>query len=205
MSWTVEPTSGQGGEKPPAGNHPAVLVGIIDLGTQREQFGDQEARDNRKLYFVWELVGKKKSGSSQNHTIGLDLTLSGHEKSKLRGVVEARTGRPMGAGYKLVDEELGKPCLLNVTANAKGFPKVSAVAAVPDGFTTPPAQIKPVALSIDDYRRNSWNLVIPDWVPWLYGDEIPVVIRKSKEYRTENPHAPVADQPVESLGGPIPF
>lgn len=218
MSWTISPGGGGGGdyERPPVGNHAAVLVAMVDLGTHRERYKDQPERDARKIYWVWELVAKRKSGSSENHVIAIDLTLSGSDRSRMGQFVAARLGRPFQPDYKVI-EELGKPCMLNVKENDKGYPKVAGVAPVPDGLPFPAPQHKPFALSLDDYRKAGWSLdAVPGWLPWLYRDEIPTVIRRSKEYMTEVVAAHQAKQaaqqaeeffgqPAGGGGKPIPF
>ena len=57
MSFKMKSSSGEGGqfEIPPAGNHPAVLVGIIDLGTRPSTF-QGKTTDRREVYLVWEQV-----------------------------------------------------------------------------------------------------------------------------------------------------
>ena len=75
MSWTLTNTGGGGGsEKPPVGNHLAVLVGIFDMGTQLDDFDPAKPRWQHQAYFVWELVGEKIAGTSKNHVIGAALT-----------------------------------------------------------------------------------------------------------------------------------
>lgn len=218
MSWVVDPTSGGGQtEKAPPGNHAAVLVAIIDLGTQRQKgFQGEPDWDARKLFWVWELVGKKKTGSSETHVIGLDITLSGGEKAKLRQFVEARTGRPMPAGFKVADE-LGKPCMLNVKLKNEKYPNVSGVAAWPSdlGIPEPKPSYPLVAISLEDWRASGWDTArIPAWVPWMYGEELATVVRRSKEYQADTGQAPPPRKardgeqpgtPAASAGEQIPF
>src|ERR1700722_9951352 len=153
--WKATANKGNGGgyyEKAPAGNHPAVLVGIFDMGTQRNEFQGKESWQHR-LYFVWELVTKKMTGTTgRNHHIGLDLTFSLNEKAKLRKLIEARTGKsiPDGQEYEITNE-LGKPCLLNVVMN-KDYPKIEGMAGAPDGIPFPAAQTTPVAMSLAQFR-----------------------------------------------------
>src|SRR5262249_31692767 len=59
-------------------------------------------------------------------------------------------------------QELGKPCLLTVVHNTKGYPKVSSVAAVPKTMTVPPAQHEPVFWTIGEYRHEGEGK-LPEW------------------------------------------
>src|SRR5688572_12457251 len=126
-AFQVKATKGEGGyEKAPPGNHPAVLVAVVDMGTQESEYAG-ETKLQHRVYMVWELVTKKMTGVDRNHAIGIDLTLSLNEKAKLRKWVEARTGRPIPEGGEYdVTKELGQPCLLNVVEK-NGYPKVEGV------------------------------------------------------------------------------
>src|SRR5262245_57007928 len=84
-------------EPPPAENQPAMLVGIIDLGTHPSDF-DGETRNRPLLLLVWELTTAKKSGSDQNHTIGQLFTNSFHKKAGLRLMVQRLLKREIPDG-----------------------------------------------------------------------------------------------------------
>lgn len=208
MSWTIQGNPG-GGEKAPIGNHPAVLVGIIDLGTQWQNgYNGEPGKWEHRAFFVWELVQEKKANGF-NHTIGIDLKLSFHEKSKLRKWVEARSGKRYEAAADFdVSAELGQPCLLNVVANAKGYPKVDNVGPLPKGMTVPTPMCTPTAIPF----KAAAEPEIPTWVPWLYGQRIQDVIGDAKENggkeggtQAGNGQASVGSTaPPASAGGPPP-
>jgi len=181
-SWNLKPGGSGGGssEKPPAGNHPATLVAIIDMGEQwQEAFkpGDKSYWA-RRAYFVWELTSEKKSGTDKNHVIAIDLTMSLGEKSKLRKFIEARTGKklPQDSGYDIL-AELGQPCLLNVVEK-NGYPKIDGVSALPKGFPATQPTYPLTAITLDEFVKGE---AIPDWVPWLYGRNLGDHIRESKQ------------------------
>lgn len=185
-AWTQTAKKGggdQGFEKPPAGNHLAVLVAIVDMGTQTVSgFQGAPDKDQHRAYFVWELVACKTSSGVANHVIGIDLNLSLNEKAKLRKWIEARTGKviPDGADYNVLSE-LGQPCLLNVVMKGE-YPKVEGVAGVPAGIPVPAAQLKPFAWSLDDYRKTN-TIDLPHWLPYFYGNPIADAIRGCKELK----------------------
>lgn len=188
-TWTMQPTkSGVGGaggaiEKAPAGNHPAVLVAIIDLGHQLRQF-DDDGKWQHRIYLVWELVTEKQSGGA-NHVVGALVTMSLHEMATLRKWVEARRAAPIAEGQDFnITEELGKPCLLNIKHSDKGYPRVDGVTAVPKGLPCPPATRKPFALTLDEYRAGT---KVPEWIPWLYGKPISDHIGQSRELSGSKP------------------
>lgn len=178
--WNLKPTKGEGGAfaKAPAGNHPAVLVAIVDMGTQKNDFQGQTKWQHR-AFFVWELVAEKQEGTDKNHVIGIDLTLSLNDKATLYKWIAARLGKPVpdGEDYDL-SKELGQPCLLNVTEK-NGYPKVSGVSAVPKGFAVPAPQHQPYSWHLSQAADGLVN--IPDWIPYLYGKPIGDHIKQSRE------------------------
>ncbi|HYH67427.1 MAG TPA: hypothetical protein VD866_22200 [Urbifossiella sp.] len=190
-AFTAKATSGSGGtEKAPAGNHPAILVAIVDMGTQQTEYqGTQKWQ--RRGYFVWELVTEKVSGTKdRNHVIALDLAISLNEKAKLRKFIESRTGKKIEEGAELdVDTELGQKCLLGVVSNAKGYPRVETVSAVPKGLPFPEPQTKPFAITLAEFRGGT---PIPDWVPYLFGEPLADVIARCKEIAGDPATRPVA-------------
>lgn len=172
-------STGEGGNfaKPPAGNHSAVLVAIIDMGEQHSEFGG-ESKWQHRAYFVWELVGEQIAGTKKNHVIGIDLTVSLNEKAKLRKWIEARAGKPIPDGVEYeIDKELGQPCLLNVVMKGD-YPKVEGVAALPKGMPVPKPSYPLTLISLDEFSDGK---AVPEWVPWLYGEALEDHIRRSKE------------------------
>lgn len=213
MSFTATANKSDGAsggfEKAPAGNHPAVLVGIIDLGDQWvEPFSDKPdergkvevAKWKRQVYYVYELVTKKRTQGPGNHLIAIDLNFSMNEKAKMRKWVESRTGQAVkdGTDYD-VTQELGQPVLLNVKMKGD-YPKIEGVSGVPEGLTVPAPLTKPVAWVLDVNKIND----IPPWVPYLYGRKIADVVRESRQVKGErktqpaNPNMHEADDALDT-------
>lgn len=179
-AWVQKATS-KGGEfeKPPVGNHPAVLVAIIDMGCQEQEYQGNVTYPHR-AFFVWELVTEKMSGTTgRNHLIGIDLTVSLNLKAKLRQWIEARVGKqmPEDAEYDIA-KELGKPCLLDVIANKKGYSVVNGMKGVPKGLVVGAPQNTPVSVTLDEFRAGT---PIPEWLPYLYGEPLADVINRCEE------------------------
>lgn len=184
--------------KAPPGNHPAVLVAIVDMGTQwQDGYQGAPGKWQRRAYFVWELVTKKIDGQpGRNHLIGIDLTVSFNEKAKLRKWVEARTGKaiPDGTSHDIL-AELGQPCLLNVMQKGD-FPKIEAVSAIPDGLTVPPAKQPLFSWSLEDHARDD-PISLPDWLPWFYGKPLVESIGRCREIAGDQGHGSEASEPVQ--------
>jgi hypothetical protein len=185
MSWTMTANKSGGGgvafEKPPPGNHPARLVAIVDMGTLwQEGYQGAEGKYQHRAFFVWELVNAKQSGSTRNHTIGIDLTFSLNEKAKLRAWIGAQRGKPVADGEPFsLDTWLGHACLLNVVEK-NGYPKIDGVTGVPTGFVVPEPQNTPFAWKVDAAAKTG-KIDLPTWLPYFYGKPIGDTIQQCQE------------------------
>src|SRR5579859_1912968 len=133
--FTVKAKAGGGTEVPPAGNHPAVLVALIDLGTQRTEYNNQVSWQ-RKVYLVWELTTEQVAGTTNNHVIGRDYTLTFSSKSLLRGLIEKWRGRGFAENEEFdLSKLLGQKCLLTVIHKTSGndrlYAKIECISSVP--------------------------------------------------------------------------
>lgn len=174
---------GEGGEfaKPPAGNHRAVLVALIDMGRQRQEPYETGGKVTftHRIYWCWELADEQIAGAGKNHVIGMDLTFSLHEKAKMRGFVEARTGKKIPDGLEYdITQELGQGCFLNVIEK-NGYPKIDSIGALPKSMAKPVPTYPVTLISLDEFKSGTKS--IPDWVPWLYGEVLDDHIKRCKE------------------------
>jgi hypothetical protein len=196
--WEVTGTTTGGGkyEKPPAGNHLAVLVAVIDMGQQwQEPFkaGDK-GYWSRRAYFVWELCDEKIAGTEKNHVIAIDLTMSRKDTSKLYLWYKARTGQEIPNPYDPT-KDLGTHCMLNVVEK-NGYPKVDGTTAVPKALASRlPAPTYPLtAVSLSQFQAKT---PVPEWVPWCYGSPVEEHIKASKEIGGPKP-SPKKKPPAEA-------
>ncbi len=179
--WTKKTTKSGDGEfeRVGAGNHPAVLIGLIDMGTQENNYQGNITWQPR-AYFVYELVMEKMTTApGRNHILATDLTVSMNEKAKLRKWIEARTGKqiPDGVEYD-ISQELGQPVLLNVVLNKDGYPKIQSVGSIPRGMNIPAPQNKPTTMTLDEFRAGG---KVPEFCPWLFGERIEDHIKRAQE------------------------
>ena len=152
MSWKQVAKSGGGDnfEKAPPGNHPAVLVALIDLGVQENEFNGEKKYQHR-AFFCWELTSEKNT-KGNNFIIGIYLTVSMGDKAKLRQWVDAWRGRKTNDGEEFdISSLVGKKCLLSVT-ESRGYSKVNGVAQVPKGMAVPKPTHQLTTFSIDDIK-----------------------------------------------------
>ncbi len=209
--FDVKPTksAGEGGtwEIPEADNHLGCLVALIDLGTHREAFKGEEAKDTHKIYLLWELTEAPMSGTDRNHLIGQRYTLSLNEKAGLYKMLKA-------AGERMVDGEpfplrslLGKPVLVTVNhtppnkegkvyADFGGFsqlPKAmknqKVTPKVTPFFWEMPTQPGTTAGSVADKALQLLEAI--PFLPRIYGQKIPEIIVQSKEWRALEGRAPL--------------
>jgi hypothetical protein len=194
MSTVVDPfevtVSSNGGgegsfELPPAGTYPAVLVGVVDLGTQSWVFNG-EAKKARKIFLAWELVGEHDS-KGRPFVLGQDYTLSLNAKANYRALVEAWTGKTFADGQKFnITDMVGKPCLLTVTegqsGNGKKFAEIAGVAAPLRNMTVAEPANVPFVFSVRTIHSSADLPEVPDWMPRSYGKPLGDVIKASEEF-----------------------
>jgi hypothetical protein len=206
--WNVEATNSGGGssEIPPSGNHPAVLVALIDLGTHEDEYQGKKVQ-NRKALFCWELPTEHKADGTPfilAKDYNVMAKISG--KSKLRLMLESWRGQALKEGETVdLSSLLGKCCLLNighqVTSGGKTYAAILGLTPPVRGMTIP----KPF------HEPYSWHLSageplrVPEWVPWLYGNAIEDWVAGARERRSNgfSPGAVVA--PAAADVEEIPF
>lgn len=198
------PAAGQNGngeprEVPPAGNVPAVLIGIVDLGTREESFNN-ESKKTHHLFLVFELTGEPLSAKpDRNHVVGQRYTFSFHEKSNLRQLYEKWLGRKFAEGEPIdYAAKLAHPCLvtLNHGVSAKGmtYAKVTGFGPLVRGMESSilPPKHQPFLYSLGDglLLRNKQTKQMEiagsdlpdwDWLPFVYGKSVNECLAESDE------------------------
>lgn len=196
-------------ENPPAGMHPARIVGVYDIGTQPAY----KAGDNPKpqVIFVYELVGKAKMKDGSNFTVAQYMGRNNHSNGALIPTISAVTGvqfkqgkaDKQGKGFyfelpdnfgEIFKSILGKPVLVTLVAkDANGGVKVSSVAQPMDGMAVAEANSALGWLDFSDTENFSSDwMAAPKWIQ----DKA----SKSSEMAPA-PQAPAAPQGVPPVGG----
>src|SRR5262245_46269249 len=120
--WTMEvPKPGQGDYVLcPAGNFPATIIAVIDVGTHEEtNQNNREARKVRKVVLAFEL--KKQKPDGKPFILADRYTWSMSEKAKFYGIVCGVIGRKFREGEKFDPRMLlGTAVMLNVSNDTKG-------------------------------------------------------------------------------------
>lgn len=196
-------------EVPPAGNHPAVLVALIDLGTHETSFTDQKTGNKKEtnrheVYLIWELVDQLMAGSKFNHVIGKVFTVSLAETAALRKMVEAWFGKKFKPDQEFDLEKLiGVPGMANIvhaesrSSPGKFYANISAIAAVPGKMKVEKPKRTPFV-----YQLGHGPYKGPDWIPFIYGEKVEDKIAACLENRRgapqpngQQPAAPAEDVP----------
>lgn len=174
-------SSGGSGEVPPPGNHPATLIGLIDLGTHVDEYEGKETRDHKAL-FCWELSGEiKADGTPHVLTQELNFMEKIGTKSKLRVMLQAWRGRPMEDGEALdLMALLGKGCLLNVghkkSAKGNDYATILGISPPVKGMTIPRPHN-----DVFEWHFGGGQFVAPAWLPYLYGEPVATRIGLAEE------------------------
>jgi len=180
-------TSGGGNystEVPEAGTHPAILVGLVDIGTHEEEFQGQK-KTARKVIVLWELTGMVDSSTGQNHLVNRKYSLSFHKKASLRLMAEAIRGKAYDEDASIdFDKMLGAPCLVSLehktSSSDRTYAVVKQVSKLMKGLTVPQPKRKPAMWALNDDGSADFDS-LPQWLPWR--DYVIEDIKASHEYQ----------------------
>jgi hypothetical protein len=140
---TVENKPSSTFERVSDGIHPAVCVGIINLGPVMGAFQGKPKVSN-KVKIVWEVEEKTAAGAPKS--ISKNYTLSLHAKAALNKDLSCWRGKPIGDNEKIeLDKLIGASCSLVVSTQVgetgKEFTGVTAISK-PTKKLTPSGQFK---------------------------------------------------------------
>lgn len=187
---------------PDAGTYTAVLIGMIDLGTQMSTF-EGEAKTARKIMLKFEITdsdNRRSDGTA--HTVSKRFTASLHERAALRKFLEAWRGRPFTPeelkGFDLA-KLLGLPCLLGIVhqeRDGRTFAGISSCIKLPKGMTAPPGT----------EAMQHWDMsgcVPPDWTVFAaLPKRLQEAIEASPEFSRLQPPKSVAVAPQATAPAP---
>lgn len=162
------PKPGDSFEQAPEGTHLAVCTGIVDLGTQHEEY-QGKARDVHQMMIMWELVDEAMS-NGERFGVMRSYTWSVHEKAALRKDLEAWRGAAFkesdfGDGGFEIKNVLGKSCLVMVGRTSTDKAKVVGVAAKPKGMPSPTPSREPIYLwlSPEEFSEEHFDALSDFW------------------------------------------
>ena len=153
MTTIVATTGTNEYPKVPTGVHNARCVRVIDLGTQRNDYGGN-ITFKRQVLIIWEVPDQM--SNDQPMTISKFYTLSLHEKSNLGMDLTSWRGRPFTEQEKEgfdITKLIGVPCQINVMHNDSGKEKVSSVMPLGKDTNIHEQYHESISFSIDDFQK----------------------------------------------------
>lgn len=156
----------------PQGNYVARCYQMIQIGTVQEEFEGQK-KIMHKVRIGWELPTEQRvfdeAKGEQPLVISNEYTLSMHEKSKLRSVLQSWRGKAFSeeeAKSFDITKLIGASCMLNIihkeTPNGT-YANIGSIAPIPKGLECPP-QINPAfVLSYDSFDYAKY-MGLPDFI-----------------------------------------
>lgn len=191
--------NGEGYDLPEAGNQPAVIVAIIDLGTHEREFKGV-SKNTPEIQIVWELTDQPKN-EKENMLIGRSYSSYLSEKANLAKLIAGLSGKQFKDNEEFdLTKLLGFPCLVNIvhgTSQAGNvYARVEGASRLPKGMEKPVAKRKPVAWEIDGSDKLPEHL---DWLPFIIGEPVLEVIRRSAEWKAKLAAARQDEKPVDEL------
>lgn len=187
----------------PQNNYPAVVAGLIDLGTHEQTYDDGKKGKARKaalLIQIGDAYAKMSDGKPFIFLKEINISSFG-KKSAARKIAEAIVGRPFadGENYPLTDL-IGKSCQANIKHNpgkeGKVYANLDTIASLAVG-------VQPVAMAMEpivwfhgcgtEFPGIGANL-------WSYGQTLKQIYQDSDEYRAEF-GGPAGGKDVPPKGG----
>lgn len=153
MTTIVATTGASEYPKVPTGVHNARCVRVIDLGTQRNDYGGNITY-KRQVLIIWEIPDQ--ITNDQPMTISKFYTLSLHEKANLGMDLVSWRGRPFTEQEKQgfdITKLLGITCQINVMHNDSGKEKVSSVMPLGKDTQLKDQYHESISFSIDDFQK----------------------------------------------------
>lgn len=191
MKFSASNTESREFQNPSTGPVSAVLIQIVDLGTQKTTWQGEE-KFAKKVKFIFEIDEQMNDG--RPFTVNRDFTASLHEKSALRTFLESWKGQ------KFSDEELGKfdpksllgkACTLNLVTSKDGkYVNIDSASKLMKGIQ-PIKPVNPVFLfDLDHFDQETFDKV---W-PWVQKK-----IQDSPEFNNRNSLATIQSDKLEDL------
>lgn len=194
---SIKITKPQPQEQLEPGTYIARCYSMIHIGTTSFEWQGQTKKSN-KVRISFELPTEtkvfKEGESAKPWSVSSEYTLSLHEKSKFRPILESWRGK------KFTDEEMdnfdvtnlvGVPAMISVIHNDKGYAEIATISKLPKGTECPPQVNESQVLDYDTFNEELFNK-LPDFLKKK--------IESSDEYRNMKglvtPH--VQETPLDS-------
>jgi len=185
--WSIKASSGGGGEAYapcPAGNYPATVVGIFDVGTQANNYQGEE-KNAVQIVILYEL--DELDGQGKPFVLWQRFTYSLNTKSNFAKWVQAISGKALTDGE--VVNVLGfatLPVMVQVghkevskDGKTRAYHYVVSVSQLPKKMKPAEPTLETVVWS----ARTAEEFPDRDWYPRIYGETIRQIAENSRETR----------------------
>ena len=146
-------------EQVPAGSYASRCYSMVHIGTVSYEFKGETITQN-KVRITFELPTEtrvfKDGEEAKPMVISQEYTLSLHEKSKLRPMLEGWRGK------KFTEEEandfeistlVGVPAFISIIHNDKGYATINSISKMPKGMECPPQVNASVILDYENFSE----------------------------------------------------
>lgn len=151
-------------EQPSLGSHLARCIKVIDIGTQRGEYGGK-VKITRQNIVGWELPSElmeEGEMAGRPFVVSKFYNATLHKESTLRKDLENWRSKPFTQaeldGFESKNI-IGKTCMVTIGLNQNGKMKVTAVTSVPKGMTVPPQVNQSLYFSLepDEFDESIFN------------------------------------------------
>lgn len=187
--WGMEASNAEGGgeyELCPAGNKNGAIVGLFDIGHQREEFNG-ESKMVRQLIVIYELKQRKKDGKP--FVLGERYTWSMAKKAKFRKLAENVTGTSFADGARFDPRTLvGMPVSITIVHQpsrkdaAKTYHNIGSVSGLGEDTTPYTPTMSEMIWSVLSGTPFPTHLSAD--LPFIYGASIEDLAQGSREVRS---------------------
>ena len=153
----------------PAGNHIAVLYGILDLGTQESTY-QGKTENKHMLAFLWELPDER-TDADEPCQVQRRINFTGNEAGNLMKIVNAIEQRVMKPeeleGYDLFSL-IGRGCMLNCIHrehDGKTYCNIDGFSPLPKGLGVPDMHNNAIKISLDpeEWNQDAFDSLTDYW------------------------------------------
>jgi len=194
---------------PPQGNHTAICVRMIHVGTTTNEYLGEKKRQNRvRLYF--ELSHEKAifnpENGEENFMVSKEYTLSMHEKATLRKDLESWRGKAFTEDEAKafdITKLLGIPCMVNIIIKThettkNTYAQIASISGLPKGMAKPDRVNDLFEFSVSDFDETKF-LTLSEWLQNK--------IKESEEYQEylKSKSGEIHADDLSEYGGSLPF
>ena len=153
----------------PAGSYAAVCTQVIDLGTSQTNFLDEHTGQPKfahSVRFTFEVNEMMQDG--RPFVVSQELTLSMHEKAKMRQFLSNWRGKDFGPGESVnLKDLIGKGCSLSIVEytkkNGEVGTKIGSISRLMKGMEVPKPANPTIYFDLEAFDEDTYAQ-LPQWL-----------------------------------------